>query len=207
MYSVILAGGSGTRLFLLSRSEYPKQFIPLLGKESLFQKVVRGAGLYSRPDEIYVVTNEAHKFLVRDQLETLDMACHILTEPAGKNTLPAVQYAVSAISVREPEAVVAVFPSDQLIEANEAYMKAIEQASALAKTHMVVFGIVPACPLTGYGYIKPGAPDPADTVLMLLWKSRTGQRLSGTLQRSISGMQGCSVFFGGGESRFFLRSV
>lgn len=156
MYSVILAGGSGTRLFPLSRSEYPKQFIPLLGKESLFQKAVRRASLYSSPDEIYVVTNEAHRFLVRDQLEALDAACHILTEPAGKNTLPAVQYAVLAIAAREPEAVVAVFPSDQLIEADEAYTKAIEQASALAKTHMVVFGIVPTCPHTGYGYIRPG---------------------------------------------------
>ncbi|MDU9376197.1 Alginate biosynthesis protein AlgA [Methanocorpusculaceae archaeon Sp1] len=157
MYSVILAGGSGTRLFPLSRSEYPKQFIPLLDKESLFQKAVLRACLYSMPDEIYVVTNEAHKFLVRDQLEEMDADCHILTEPCGKNTLPAIQYAVSEIAKRDPDAVVAVFASDQLIKADGNYTRAIDQACVLAKTHLVVFGIVPTSPHTGYGYIRPGA--------------------------------------------------
>lgn len=156
MYSVILAGGSGIRLFPLSRSDYPKQFIPLLDKESLFQKAVRRAGLYSRYEEIYIVTNEAHTFLVRDQLETLDAPCHVLTEPVGKNTLPAILYAVTQIAEKDPNAVVVVFPSDQLIEADNNYTEAIGHAVSLAQTNLVVFGVVPTCPHTGYGYIKPG---------------------------------------------------
>lgn len=156
MYSVILAGGSGTRLFPLSRSDYPKQFIPLLDKESLFQKAVGRAGLHSGYEEIYVVTNEAHKFLVRDQLETLNAPCHVLTEPVGKNTLPAIFYAVTQIAEKDPDAVVAVFPSDQLIEADNNYTEAIGHAVSLAETDLVVFGVVPTCPHTGYGYIKPG---------------------------------------------------
>ncbi|HJK50083.1 MAG TPA: mannose-1-phosphate guanylyltransferase, partial [Methanocorpusculum sp.] len=157
MYSVILAGGSGTRLFPLSRSDYPKQFIPLLDKESLFQKAVRRASLYSRPEEMYVVTNEVHKFLVRDQLATLDTPCHVLTEPDGKNTLPAVLYAVIRIAGKDPDATVLVFPSDQLIEVDDKYRDAVKHATSLAKTDLVVFGVVPTCPHTGYGYIKPGA--------------------------------------------------
>ena len=160
MYSVILAGGSGTRLFPLSRSDYPKQFIPLLDNESLFQKSVRRASLHSRPEEIYIVTNEAHTFLVRDQLEQLHAPCHILTEPAGKNTLPAVLYAVTQIAKNDADAVIAVFPSDQLIESDETYEAAIGYAVSLAKTDLVVFGVVPDHPHTGYGYIKPGIPFP-----------------------------------------------
>ena len=157
MYSVILAGGSGTRLFPLSRSDYPKQFIPLLDNESLFQKTVIRARTYSKPEEIYVVTNEVHKFLVRDQLEMLDTPCHVLTEPDGKNTLPAVYYAVNQIVETDPDATVLVLPSDQLVKVDDRYKDAIEHAASLAKTDLVVFGVVPTCPHTGYGYIKPGA--------------------------------------------------
>ncbi|HJK50661.1 MAG TPA: sugar phosphate nucleotidyltransferase, partial [Methanocorpusculum sp.] len=126
MYSVILAGGSGTRLFPLSRSDYPKQFIPLLDNESLFQKTVIRARTYSKPEEIYVVTNEVHKFLVRDQLEMLDTPCHVLTEPDGKNTLPAVYYAVNQIVETDPDATVLVLPSDQLVKVDDRYKDAIE---------------------------------------------------------------------------------
>ena len=97
MYTVVLAGGSGTRLFPLSRSSYPKQFIPLFNNESLFQKTVKRALLFSQPDEIYIVTNSAHKFLVENQLRDIAKEAVILTEPCGKNTLPAIMYAVSQI--------------------------------------------------------------------------------------------------------------
>ena len=98
MYSIILAGGSGTRLFPLSRSSYPKQFIPLFDNESLFQKTVKRALLNSSKDEIYIVTNDEHKFLVENQLKELKIKSNILTEPVGKNTLPAITYAISEIS-------------------------------------------------------------------------------------------------------------
>ena len=90
MKTLILAGGSGTRLFPLSREYYPKQFIPLFDDESLFQKTIRRATGHSSPEEIYIVTNEKHKFLVRDQVTGICDECKILIEPEGKNTLPAI---------------------------------------------------------------------------------------------------------------------
>lgn len=156
MYTIILAGGSGTRLFPLSRSSYPKQFIPLLENESLFQKAVKRALLFSNPEEIYIVTNDTHKFLVEDQLKTLDVACHILTEPCGKNTLPAIFYAALEISKTDAHAIIMTLASDQLIKVDDAYKKSVSAAVELAKTNLVTFGVVPVCAHTGYGYIKPG---------------------------------------------------
>ncbi len=156
MFTIILAGGSGTRLFPLSRSTYPKQFIPLFKEESLFQKSVKRALNFSKPEEIYIVTNDAHKFLVEDQLKPLNADCHILTEPCGKNTLPAITYAMNCIRKEKPDAVVLTLPSDQLIIEDEAYISATRSAEKLAADYLVTFGVVPTSPHTGYGYIHPG---------------------------------------------------
>ena len=156
MHTIILAGGSGTRLFPLSRKSYPKQFIDLLDGESLFQKSVKRALIHSKPEEIYIVTNEAHKFLVENQLLELKANCRIITEPCGKNTLPAIYYATQEISKEKPDALVLTFPSDQLITVDDAYYTAIQNAQELAKNNLVTFGIIPTTPHTGYGYIKPG---------------------------------------------------
>lgn len=156
MKTLILAGGSGTRLFPLSRACYPKQFIPLLGKESLFQRTVRRALLFSRPEEVYIITNAAHRFLVSDQLATISAACRIFIEPEGKNTLPAIVYGMTTILAEEEGALVAVLPSDQLITPDDAYWAAFHSAESLAQDHLVTFGITPASPHTGFGYIRPG---------------------------------------------------
>ena len=156
MYTIILAGGSGTRLFPLSRKSYPKQFIDLLDGESLFQKSVKRALIFSKPEEIYIVTNEAHKFLVENQLLELNADCQIITEPWGKNTLPAIYYASKEISKEDSNAVILTLPSDQLITVDEAYHTAIQNAQKLSENRLVTFGIVPTTPHTGYGYIKPG---------------------------------------------------
>ena len=156
MYTVILAGGSGTRLFPLSRRSYPKQFIPLFNNESLFQKTVKRALLFSHPDEIYIVTNSAHKFLVENQLRDIAKEAVILTEPCGKNTLPAIMYAVSQIKERDTKASVLTLSSDHLIVEDEAYLSAVRQAEELSAQYLVVFGIVPTSPHTGYGYIQKG---------------------------------------------------
>ncbi len=84
MKTLILAGGSGTRLFPLSREQYPKQFIKLFDDESLFQKTVKRSLLFSSPGEICIVTNADHRFLIRDQLEEIGCDCTVLAEPAGK---------------------------------------------------------------------------------------------------------------------------
>ena len=156
MYTIILAGGSGTRLFPLSRKNYPKQFINLLDGESLFQKTVKRALLFSRPEELYIVTNAAHKFLVENQLKDIAKEAVILTEPCGKNTLPAIMYAVSQIKERDAKASVLTLSSDHLIVEDEAYLSAVRQAEELSARYLVVFGIVPDSPHTGYGYIQKG---------------------------------------------------
>ena len=156
MFTIILAGGSGTRLFPLSRTTYPKQFIPLLDKESLFQKSIRRASIFSDPEKIYIITNKEHKYLVEEQLNQLNISPPILLEPEGKNTLPAITYAVTQIQESEPSATVLTLPSDQLVNAGESYKDAVIAAKSLIVEYLVVFGVVPTSPHTGYGYILPG---------------------------------------------------
>lgn len=156
MFTIVLAGGSGTRLFPLSRSNYPKQFLPLLDNESLFQKTIRRALLFSSPDEIFIVTNDLHKYHVRNQIQRLGVECNILTEPCGKNTLPAILYAVNEIKQHSVNSPVLVFPSDHLVVADDDYKSAVIQASRLSKSYIVTFGVCPTSPHSGYGYIKPG---------------------------------------------------
>ena len=158
MKTLILAGGSGTRLFPLSREHYPKQFIPLVDDESLFQKTVKRSLLFSSPQEIAIVTNIDHRFLVRDQLAAIGCDCQVLVEPEGKNTLPAIYYGVQEVARENGGDAVAVLPSDHLIGTNGPFLEAFLRAERLAKDYLVVFGVQPTSPHTGYGYIRPGKP-------------------------------------------------
>jgi mannose-1-phosphate guanylyltransferase / mannose-6-phosphate isomerase len=156
MKSIILAGGVGTRLWPLSREYYPKQFIQLDG-HSLFQQTFQRATRLSVPDDIYVVTNEIHRYLVRNQIEELGYTIaedHLLAEPAGKNTLPAIAWALQRIRSVSPSATAVVFPSDHLL--GDSALDQIRAAEPLAKKNLVTFGIRPVSPHTGYGYIRPG---------------------------------------------------
>ncbi|RLI72914.1 mannose-1-phosphate guanylyltransferase/mannose-6-phosphate isomerase, partial [Archaeoglobales archaeon] len=154
--TIVLAGGSGTRLWPLSREYLPKQFINILDSKSLFQKTIERALIFSAPDELFIVTNENHKFLVYSQLDDLNADVpheNVLVEPKAKNTLPAIYY---AIKYAEIDGVVAVLPSDHIVEIDENYKNAFKNAINLAKDHLVTFGVKPYKPHTGYGYIKPG---------------------------------------------------
>jgi mannose-1-phosphate guanylyltransferase/mannose-6-phosphate isomerase len=116
--SVILAGGVGTRLWPLSRTYYPKQFLTLSDR-SLFQKTYARARALSNPEDIYVVTNVLHQFLVRTQIKEIDEKyekVHILSEPVGKNTLPAITWAASELKNRSDDPRVIVFSSDHYLE-------------------------------------------------------------------------------------------
>jgi mannose-1-phosphate guanylyltransferase/mannose-6-phosphate isomerase len=156
MKTIILAGGVGTRLWPLSREYFPKQFIPMDGK-SLFQKTCERARKFSREDEIWVVTNEIHKYLVRNQMEDMGYVLpegHILAEPEQKNTLPAIAWALQQIRREDRTATAVVFPSDHLL--GDVAIDQIIAAEPLSEKYLVTFGIKPSLPHTGYGYIKPG---------------------------------------------------
>ena len=160
MKSIILAGGIGTRLWPLSREYYPKQFIQLDGR-SLFQKTYERATHLSDPDEIFIVTNKIHQYLARNQIEEMGSAIsddHLLAEPEGKNTLPAIAWAMQCIRSISSSATAVVFPSDHLLGENA--LDQIRAAEPLSAKNIVTFGIKPDSPHTGYGYIKPGRPLP-----------------------------------------------
>jgi len=157
--TVILAGGKGTRLWPLSRELMPKQFVRFIDDESLFQKTVKRALLFSRPEEIFVVTNEDYRFRVLDDLREIGVEIpedNILLEPSARNTLPAILWATLRIEENFGDSIVTVLPSDHIIEVNRAYERAFENAEKLAEKYLVTFGIQPTKPHTGYGYIKPG---------------------------------------------------
>lgn len=158
--SVILAGGVGTRLWPLSRTHYPKQFLKIDG-HSLFQETYLRSKKLSTPDEILVVTNEIHQYLVKSQIEELGESPaddQILKEPEGKNTLPAITWAMDEIRSRFGESDVAIFPSDHKLD--DSATGEIAAASGVAADYLVTFGIPPTHPNTGYGYIAKGREVP-----------------------------------------------
>jgi len=156
---VILSGGSGTRLWPLSREKYPKQLLPLIGEDSLLQATVRRAeGL---PDvelaEPMVVCNEEYRFVIAEQLRLLGKAGTVLLEPVGRNTAPALTLAALAAQRDAQDPVLLVMPADHVITDLAAFRQTVARATQLAAQGAVVtFGITPDAPETGYGYIETG---------------------------------------------------
>ena len=152
---VILSGGSGTRLWPLSRELFPKQLLKLVGSRTMLQEtVVRLDGLGAAPP--IVVCNDAHRFLVAEQLRQIQVKARaIVLEPAGRNTAPAIALAALAAA---PDSVLLVLPADHVIRNPEAFRNAVQTALPAARAgRLVTFGIVPTGPETGYGYIRRAA--------------------------------------------------
>ncbi len=163
MKTIILAGGSGSRLWPLSRTHYPKQFLKLNGMDkSIFQLTMERLLLLSAVEDIYIVTNEGYRFLIAGQIEELGHRAileNILLEPESKNTLPAIYNGVKAILNANPDSrkdVIGVFASDHLISSDEAFAAEVRAGIPLADEYLLTFGVEPSTPETGYGYIKPG---------------------------------------------------
>ena len=157
---VILAGGSGTRLWPVSRSDKPKQFQPLLDQQSLFQKTVLRALRIGNDMPPIVVTGEAHLHLVKEQLAEVGAENGIIiVEPMAKNTAPAIALAAHVAESLKSQARLLVLPSDHLIQDTEALLVAVERADSVAKywNFLATFGVKPDRPETGYGYIRSGA--------------------------------------------------
>jgi mannose-1-phosphate guanylyltransferase / mannose-6-phosphate isomerase len=158
IHPVILSGGSGTRLWPMSRTLYPKQLLALLGRESLLQQTARRVADPQRFAPPLIVANEEHRFIIAEQLREAGIEAHaLLLEPVGRNTAPAACAAAFALTENEPEALMLVMPSDHAIADQAGFLAAIEQAAAAARSGaLVTFGIMPERPETGYGYIRRG---------------------------------------------------
>lgn len=157
MIPVILSGGSGTRLWPLSRGQYPKQFLPLVSGSTMLQEtVLRLSGLVDL-QPVIGVCNEGHRFMMAEQLREIGVQpAAVILEPVGKNTAPAV--ALAALSAKSPEDVLLILPADHVVANREAFHHAVNEARRLAEQdYLVTFGIVATEPETGYGYIKAGA--------------------------------------------------
>ncbi len=155
---VILSGGAGTRLWPMSRRDYPKQFLPLAGDQTMLQETALRVGVPQRFAPVLVVCNEEHRFMVAEQLRRQEQAPQgILLEPIGRNTAPALTAAALWLLDRDPDAIMLVLPSDHVVQNAAAFREAAYMAAAAAESgRLVTFGIAPRAPETGFGYIAAG---------------------------------------------------
>ncbi|MDV0783664.1 mannose-1-phosphate guanylyltransferase/mannose-6-phosphate isomerase [Citrobacter amalonaticus] len=154
---VVMAGGTGSRLWPLSRTLYPKQFLSLTSENSMLQETItRLNGL--KHEHPLIICNEEHRFIVAEQLRQLNIQHNgIILEPVGRNTAPAIALAAMHAVKNNADPLLLVLAADHVIQDNEAFIKAVEDATELANSgKLVTFGIVPNKPETGYGYIKQG---------------------------------------------------
>ena len=156
---IIMAGGTGSRLWPMSRELYPKQFLRLYGQHSMLQETItRLTGLDT--NEPIVICNDEHRFLVAEQLRQLGKLSHnIILEPVGRNTAPAIALAALQATQGGDDPLMLVLAADHIINNHSVFHDAIREAEQYARAdNLVTFGIVPKAPETGYGYIQRGEP-------------------------------------------------
>jgi len=155
-YPVVMCGGVGSRLWPVSRTAYPKQFLPLVTETSmLLETLARVTGRAEAQQPLFLC-NEEHRFLVASQLHDIGMrGASIILEPEGRNTAPAIALAALQVAKTDPSGLLVVLAADHVITRDDAFLEALERASeAAAQGYLVAFGIEPKSPNTGYGYIK-----------------------------------------------------
>jgi len=158
-YPVLLAGGSGTRLWPVSRELYPKQLVKFFGEASLLQQTIKRLSPVLNPEDVRVVCGAQHFHETARQIENLGLAPggKLICEPSGRNTAPAILLAVLNILASDNDAVLCIFPADHVIQNQDGFHDRLKAAIALAGDgHIVTFGIQPHYPETGYGYIECG---------------------------------------------------
>ncbi len=156
--AVILAGGSGTRLWPLSTPDFPKQFLPLPSGRSMIQETLARVAPLVSPERTWVVTGRSMAELVHEHLPGIP-STHLLGEPVGRNTAPAIGWVAATIVRHDPEAIMAAFPADHVITKVAVFTQALHLAYELAEQgYLVTLGIKPTAPETGYGYIRFATP-------------------------------------------------
>src|SRR5687768_8788184 len=156
MFAIIMAGGSGTRLWPLSRRRTPKQLLALTGDTSLLQQTVARVATLLKPHDIYVITSQAHVRATQEQLPQLPPD-NVLGEPLARSTAVAAGLA-AVLARRESDEVALVLPADHYVSDEASFTEALRQAAQAAERgYLVTLGVVPSNPATGYGYIKTGA--------------------------------------------------
>ena len=155
IFAVIMAGGSGTRLWPLSRAAHPKQFLNLHGDDTMLQSTVKrleGLDIH----EVITICNEEHRFFVAEQLRSINRLGSIILEPVGRNTAPAI--ALAALSLKAGEdPLLLILAADHVIQNEEAFVKAVTDSIPLAESgKLVTFGVVADSANVGFGYIKRG---------------------------------------------------
>lgn len=161
-YALIIAGGSGTRLWPMSRARQPKQLIPFINGKSLLQLAVESLEGLVPPDNLFICASQAHKQQILDALPTMDERRY-LAEPTGRDTLNAVGLGAAVIGAQDPDATIGVFTADHIIKPPETYRRTVTRGFDLADDQtntLVTFGITPTHAATGYGYLELGAAIP-----------------------------------------------
>jgi mannose-1-phosphate guanylyltransferase/mannose-6-phosphate isomerase len=158
IYPVILSGGTGTRLWPLSRAALPKQLLALHGERTMIQETVLRAALTDAAAPL-LLCSEAHRFLVAEQMQEISVAPRaIVLEPIGRNTAPAAAVAALMTAEDDPQGVIVLLPSDHVVGDAQAFAEAVAVAAGAAREgHIVTFGMAPSAPETGYGYVHRGA--------------------------------------------------
>ena len=177
MIPVILSGGSGSRLWPLSRKQFPKQFLALTGEHSLFQQTLQRLAFEGMQKPL-IVCNSEHRFIVQEQLATLKLEVDgLLMEPFGRNTAPAVAISAMKLLAEGRDELMLVLPADHVLKDQRAFQRVLALATIAAENgEMVLFGVPATRPETGYGYIRcdlqnrHGLPDGSNRVLQFVEK-------------------------------------
>ncbi|MHA1559599.1 MAG: mannose-1-phosphate guanylyltransferase/mannose-6-phosphate isomerase, partial [Alphaproteobacteria bacterium] len=167
---VILSGGTGSRLWPLSRQSYPKQLLAFVSERTLLQEAVLRAADRELFEAPIVVANVEHRFVIAEQLRAIEVGdARVVLEPVGRNTAPAVAVAALLAARDDPDAIILVMPSDHVIADQPGFIAAVDAARSAAEAGaLALFGVRPTRPESGYGYIRPGEPISDGSVVHLV---------------------------------------